>query len=526
MAAKRKQIDLETKLEIINNANKLTPSELAIKYGLAVSTISTIVANKDKILEHFSQNNIKSNNKRMRCSNFPEIEDSLNMWFNNAITQPNITIDGPVMKAQALKYANLHGIHDFKASNGWLDAFRKRNNISYRNVIGESGLVDKTLVDNYRDVVLPSLIKDYESHNIFNADETALFYKAMPNKTLIYKNLPANHVKVNKERLSLLFCANMSGTEKLKPVVIGYFENPRCLKALNKANLPVIYRNNSRAWMTEYIFREWLVKIDHYFKSLDRKVLLFLDNFSGHCDENKVTKNKKPKQALNLTNIKLHYFPPNCTSVLQPMDQGIIQAFKMKYRRAIVEEKLQAIETESTMPEFNVLFAINKIHKCWKEISVSTIKHCFAKGGFRNSKTQHLSEVDEEAEFQIEKETFQTKLSKLSKMENFDFNIFQYVELDEKLPCYGELTDEEIVQAVQSQKNDGKIDEVNIEDSEDSCVPLISPSSAIEHLKALRLFLHQHRDDSSEYLKDLDKMEDFIERTRIYKQKTIESYFI
>ena len=34
------------------------------------------------------------------------------------------------------------------------------------------------------------------------------------------------------------------------------------------------------------------------------------------------------------------------------------------------------------------------------------------------------------------------------------------------------------------------------------------------------------RDDSSEYLKDLDKMEDFIERTRIYKQKTIESYFI
>ena len=111
-------------------------------------------------------------------------------------------------------------------------------------------------------------------------------------------------------------------------------------------------------------------------------------------------------------------------------------------------------------------------------------------------------------------------------MENFDFNIFQYVELDEKLPCYGELTDEEIVQAVQSQKNDGKIDEVNIEDSEDSCVPLISPSSAIEHLKALRLFLHQHRDDSSEYLKDLDKMEDFIKRTRIYKQKTIESYFI
>jgi hypothetical protein len=106
----------------------------------------------------------------------------------------------------------------------------------------------------------------------------------MPEKTLFYKDLPANHVKVEKERLSMLFCTNMDGSEKLKPILIGKSKNPRCFKGINTANLPVYYRNNTKAWMTDEIFREWLIKIDKQFKSENRKVILFLDNFSGHCD--------------------------------------------------------------------------------------------------------------------------------------------------------------------------------------------------------------------------------------------------
>jgi hypothetical protein len=55
---KRKQMAIETKLEIIGNKNNLKPGELAITYGLSPSTISTILANKDKILEYFRQNKI------------------------------------------------------------------------------------------------------------------------------------------------------------------------------------------------------------------------------------------------------------------------------------------------------------------------------------------------------------------------------------------------------------------------------------------------------------------------------------
>jgi hypothetical protein len=52
--------------------------------------------------------------------------------------------------------------------------------------------------------------------------------------------------------------------------------------------------------MTNAIFREWLIKIDKQFKSENRKVILFLDNFSGHCDTP-----KSKKAPIQLTNIKV-----------------------------------------------------------------------------------------------------------------------------------------------------------------------------------------------------------------------------
>jgi hypothetical protein len=77
------------------------------------------------------------------------------------------------------------------------------------------------VVDNWLKNILPKLIKGYNARDIFNADETALFFRALPTKTLTYKNLDANSNKVCKERLSLLLCSNMDGSEKLKPVIIG-----------------------------------------------------------------------------------------------------------------------------------------------------------------------------------------------------------------------------------------------------------------------------------------------------------------
>ena len=70
----------------------------------------------------------------------------------------------------------------------------------------------------------------------------------------------------------------MNGTEKLKPLIVGKSENPRCFKRINKSNLKVIwavyYRNNDSAWMDNQIFKEWLNILNRKFKAENRKILL------------------------------------------------------------------------------------------------------------------------------------------------------------------------------------------------------------------------------------------------------------
>jgi hypothetical protein len=56
-----------------------------LKYGLPPSTISTILANKDKILEYFRQNKINESGKRIRVSNYKNIEEAMILWFNQTI---------------------------------------------------------------------------------------------------------------------------------------------------------------------------------------------------------------------------------------------------------------------------------------------------------------------------------------------------------------------------------------------------------------------------------------------------------
>ena len=68
-----------------------------------------------------------------------------------------------------------------------------------------------------------------------------------------------------------------------------------------------------------YYFQEWLENFDHQMaqKYGSQRVLLLLDNCSSHKLE-----------GLTLSHVDIHFLPPNTTSKLQPMDVGIIMAFK------------------------------------------------------------------------------------------------------------------------------------------------------------------------------------------------------
>ena len=101
-----------------------------------------------------------------------------------------------------------------------------------------------------------------------------------------------------------------------------------------------------------------------------RKVLLFLDHAGPHMKD-------------TYSNVKLLFLPPNCTSVLQPLDQGIIQNIKANYRKRLLRTVLHKMEETSSLKELihsvTVLDACHWVHASMNEVKASTVSKCFAK---------------------------------------------------------------------------------------------------------------------------------------------------
>ena len=83
-----------------------------------------------------------------------------------------------------------------------------------------------------------------------------------PDGLLCYSFEQLSGSKKVTDRVTVLCCANMTGSDKLKLVVIGKSRKPRCFQGINIDTLPVTYHSNSKAWMTSVLFEEWIRQWD------------------------------------------------------------------------------------------------------------------------------------------------------------------------------------------------------------------------------------------------------------------------
>src|SRR5687767_14545637 len=76
-----------------------------------------------------------------------------------------------------------------------------------------------------------------------------------PNTTLATG--PRSGKKKDKTRVTLLFTANSTGADILRPLLINNSRTPRAFHAarITHNTLPVDYYNNKKAWMRHDIFR-------------------------------------------------------------------------------------------------------------------------------------------------------------------------------------------------------------------------------------------------------------------------------
>jgi hypothetical protein len=98
-----------------------------------------------------------------------------------------------------------------------------------------------------------------------------------------------------------------------------------------------------------------------------------------------------------LENIKLAFLSANTTSMLQPMDQGVIRSLKCHYRKLILLIMVECIEKKQDHA-VTLLDAIRCIEKAWRRVSDKTIHNCFRYAGILSAQGVNVTEIEDDVE--------------------------------------------------------------------------------------------------------------------------------
>ncbi|XP_056442513.1 tigger transposable element-derived protein 6 [Gadus chalcogrammus] len=291
--------------------------------------------------------------------------------------------------------------------------------------------------------------QEYSEESIWNADETGIYFRALPDGTLTFKSDNKRGGKKSKERITAMFACSAAG-EKKELFVIGKSQSPRCFKHVR--TLPVRYAANANAWMTGALFMEWLKDWDRKLGQERKSILLLVDNCSAH------------NLKTTLRNIRLEFLPKNTTSILQPCDQGIIRTAKAYFRKEMARSVLRQIDegnraaAADIAKKISLLDAILMLRDAWADVEASTIRNCWRKGGLVMSPEEEPTPVDPPAE--ISTDEFE-----------------QWIESDDSTPVSEIVTDEDIISEVQERFGAGPSG-ARSEEDEDEEEETVVPSRA------------------------------------------------
>ena len=71
----------------------------------------------------------------------------------------------------------------FKASNGWLEKFKGRHQLDFKILCGELKSANYLGVDDFKNILIEKM-KIYTPSEIYNCDETSLYYRSIAKKVL------------------------------------------------------------------------------------------------------------------------------------------------------------------------------------------------------------------------------------------------------------------------------------------------------------------------------------------------------
>ncbi|XP_007516057.2 tigger transposable element-derived protein 5 [Erinaceus europaeus] len=326
--------------------------------------------------------------KKMRLANEEEIDRAVYSWFLT-LRQHGVPLSGPLIQAQAEAFARqIYGPEcTFKASHGWFWRWQKRHGISNQRIYGEAEPPEASpaprppvkpepaqplgggpLPDRDHDSAPappPPTAAGYEDEQIYNANVTGLYWKLLPEQAARLgtgnPRAGARGRRWRGDRVTVLLAANLTGSHKLKPLVIGQLPDPPSLRHHNQDKFPASYRYSPDAWLSRPLLRGWFFEefvpgVRSYLRrsSLQQKAVLLVAHppcASVAARMPLLEESEEPSRCCwrePLVAPEELQTPDGAVRVLflskgssqlhipAPLEQGVVAAFKRLYKRELL----------------------------------------------------------------------------------------------------------------------------------------------------------------------------------------------
>ncbi|XP_069710885.1 tigger transposable element-derived protein 5 [Phaenicophaeus curvirostris] len=354
--ALRRAYSIKDKLQAIERVKKgERQASVCRAFGVPGGTLRGWLKDEAKLRWFLEQlgGEVGTQRKKMRLANEEEIDRAVYAWFL-ALRQHGVPLSGPLIQAQAEAFARqIYGPEcTFKASHGWFWRWQKRHGISSQRIYGEGGLpAEPERAPTTCPETLPMPATDaggYGDEQIYNANVTGLYWKLLPGQSGGMTATPRRRPSP-RERVTVLLAANLTGSHKLKPLVVGGLRDPPSLRHHNQDKFPASYRYSPEARLGPALLRAWFFEdfvpsVKRYLRRscLQQRAVLLLSSPPSHSRMGSEESPLLQTPDGSIRALFLSKGPSGSSSaggggrIPAPLEQGVVSTFKQLYKRELL----------------------------------------------------------------------------------------------------------------------------------------------------------------------------------------------
>ncbi|RWR99058.1 pogo transposable element with KRAB domain-like protein, partial [Dinothrombium tinctorium] len=329
----------------------------------------------------------------------PILEKQLKTWFEDQRRNGlSVGYNDLTSKAREI-FQKTKERSEFKASNGWLERFLKRNNISMRQATSIGQKIPANASELARSFL--KFINDYKEKNstndiIFaNMDEVPIWFD-MPHCRSYdikgSKNIKIKTTGNEKLRITVVLTAFSDGRKCIPMIVFKGLKNvPRCSFPCDVYVTVAQKGTINSDLMKEFNQNVWKIRPNGIFANRNVpggiKTLLVMDSFRAHkTDEVK-------KSLKNFYNTDVCIVPGGMTPILQPADVCYNRSFKSKLKElwsSWMAEQVKNNEPDQKIKKATYATVAEWVKEAWMSIKKDQIINSFKTCGVFNEQDENI----------------------------------------------------------------------------------------------------------------------------------------